>query len=123
MTMSKMIKELKRFLKEEPEEAKRIWEKIDKMDLQGPTVDEYFEFLAKHGMKQIKCTPGDLDDVTDKFENFSHFTIRNGKAKYHMFYLAENSCGLYYALRVEKDGCTSCKRAVEPTTEITCWGI
>ncbi len=46
--MSKILKELERFLKEEPEEAKRIFEKIDKMDLKGPTVDEYFEFLAKY---------------------------------------------------------------------------
>lgn len=73
-------------------------------------------------MKQIKCQPGDLDDVREQFSEFSHFTVRKGKAKYHMLSLANNSCGIYYAWRVGERGFLEAKRALEPTTEIICWG-
>ena len=72
-------------------------------------------------MKQIKCTPGSLDNVKEQFNSFSHFTVRHGKAKYHLLYLANNSCGIYYALRVTNEGLEG-KRALEPTDEIICWG-
>ncbi len=72
-------------------------------------------------MKSIACTPGDLDIIKDEFIEFSHFTVRSGKAKYHMVYLANNSCGLYYAVRVGSKGLEG-RRALEPTDQIICWG-
>ena len=72
-------------------------------------------------LESIKCTPGDLDDVRERFYSFSHFTVRNGKAKYHIFHLANNSCGLYYAYRMSDFGLEG-RRALEPTDEITVYG-
>ena len=66
-------------------------------------------------METIKCTPGDLDNY--KGEKFSHFTVRNGKAKYHLLHLPDHSCGLYYAFRVTTEGLDG-KRALEPMDEI-----
>jgi len=73
-------------------------------------------------MEQIKCTPGDLDTVREQFAEFSHFTVRKGKAQYHMFYLPDRSCGIYYAVRVGDQGFIEAKRALEPSDEIICWG-
>lgn len=70
-------------------------------------------------MEAIKCTVEDLDDIKANF-GFEHFTVRNGKAEYHLVHLPDNSVGLYYALRVGKDGLEG-RRALEPGTEITCW--
>lgn len=72
-------------------------------------------------MKQIKCTPGDLDYIKEQFDEFSHFTVRHGKAEYHLLYLANNSCGIYYAVRVVNGGLEG-KRALEPIDKIICWG-
>ena len=72
-------------------------------------------------MKQIKCTPGDLDDVREQFIDFSHFTVRNGKSVYHMLTLAKHSCGVYYAWRIGNHGLEG-RRALEPLDEIICWG-
>lgn len=72
-------------------------------------------------MKQIKCNPGDLDDIREQFEKFSHFTVKNGKAVYHLFTLAKSSCGIYYAWRIGDKGLEG-RRALEPTDEIICWG-
>ena len=66
-------------------------------------------------MKTMKCTPGDLDNY--KGSLFSHFTVRNGKAEYHLLHLPDHSCGLYYALRVTKLGLEG-RRALEPMDEI-----
>ena len=72
-------------------------------------------------MRQIKCLPGELDTVREQFTKFSHFTVRKGKAKYHMLYLGNSSCGIYYAVRVGDQGLEG-KRALEPLDEIICWG-
>lgn len=72
---------------------------------------------------RIKCTVEELDDVRLKFKTFSHFTVRNGKAKYHMIHLPDNSVGIYYAVRfAEYEPTIIAKRALEPLTEIVCWG-
>lgn len=74
-------------------------------------------------MKKIKTTPGYLDDIKRKFNKYSHFTVRNGKVKYHILHIADNSCGLYYAFRNSKDGSwLEGRRVLEPTDEITVWG-
>ena len=72
-------------------------------------------------MRKIKCGLGELDDIKEQFDEFSHFTVRNGKAKYHLLYLSDNSCGLYYAFRATHTGLEG-RRALEPTDEIICWG-
>lgn len=72
-------------------------------------------------MKKIKCRVGELDDIREQFGELSHFTVRNGKAKYHLLHLPDNSCGLYYALRATDMGFEG-RRALEPTDEIICWG-
>ena len=72
-------------------------------------------------MRRINCTPGDLDDVREQFKKFSHFTVRRGKAIYHMLTLANNSCGIYYAWRIGDYGLEG-RRALEPTDKIICWG-
>ncbi len=70
-------------------------------------------------MNPIKCTPGDLDNYKKDLDNtFSHFTVRNGKAKYHLLHLPDHSCGLYYAMRVTIEGLEG-RRALEPMDEIT----
>jgi hypothetical protein len=72
-------------------------------------------------MKVIKCNPGDLDNVKNSEEyDFLYFTVRNGKAKYHMLHLPDRSCGIYYALRVTSEGLEG-KRALEPLDEINCF--
>jgi len=73
-------------------------------------------------MKQIKCVPGDLDTIQRKFKSFNHFTVRNGKAKYHLLYLPQKSCGIYYAIRIGDDGGIEAKRALEPSDRIICHG-
>lgn len=72
-------------------------------------------------MKKIKCSVGDLDDVRERFDKFSHFTVRNGKAIYHILTLANSSCGIYYAWRIGDRGLEG-RRALEPNAEIICWG-
>lgn len=72
-------------------------------------------------LEAIKCTPSDLDEVKEMFKDFSHFTVRNGKAHYHMVYLANRSSGVFYAVR-SKGPYLEGKRQLEPLTEITCWG-
>lgn len=72
-------------------------------------------------MINIGCKPGDLDNVREMFKNFSHFTVRNGKAIYHLLHLPDYSVGIYYALRMGKFGLEG-KRALEPTDKIVCWG-
>lgn len=70
----------------------------------------------------IKSTPGEFDDSKDecirKFGSFGYFTVRNGKAQYHMIHLPDRSCGLYYALRALLDGYMGYSRALEPLDEI-----
>jgi len=83
--------------------------------------DDDYKYLSDYPTKQIKCQPGEFGDVREKFSKFSHFTVRKGKAIYHMIYLSDNSCGLYYAVRT-KGLALEGRRALEPTTEITCWG-
>ena len=70
-------------------------------------------------MRPIKSTPGDFDEDRDYYV-YSHFTIGRGKAEYNIIHLPDNSCGLYYALKSTPTG-LSCRRAMEPTTEITIW--
>jgi hypothetical protein len=72
-------------------------------------------------MESIKIKPYELDDIKNNF-NFQFFTVRNGKAKYHLLHLPDNSCGLYYAFRFNGlylEG----RRAIEPTDELTCYYI
>jgi len=73
---------------------------------------------------QFNCAPGDLDTVKQEQERkgneYTHFTVRRGKAKYHMLNLPNGSCGLYYAVRVGIDGYPETMRAIEPTTFIIC---
>lgn len=83
--------------------------------------DSYVECRRCKLAKQITGQPGDLDTIREKFENYSHFTVRKGKAKYHMLYLATHSCGIYYAVRAGDYGLEG-KRQLEPTDEIICWG-
>lgn len=68
-------------------------------------------------MKTQVISPHELDDMKafDQERVFEYFTVKNGKAKYHILHLANNSCGLYYALRVLPDGSLGARRAVEPT--------
>jgi len=75
----------------------------------------------KYGrLKEIKITPDKLDEIKDNDNyNFRYFTVRNGKAKYHMIHLPDRSCGLYYALRESGNGLEG-RRALEPTDEIIC---
>lgn len=70
-------------------------------------------------MKKITCTPDKIDDVKNNHK-FHYFTVRNGKAQYHMLHLPDRSCGLYYALRCTPDGLVG-RRALEPTDEINCF--
>ena len=72
---------------------------------------------------QVTCTPGDLDDVRDRFRQYSHFTIGNGKAEYHMIHLPDRSCGIYYAVRIDQQGHPCTRRAMEPTQGITVHGL
>lgn len=65
-------------------------------------------------METKRIKPHDLDDNKERFD---FFTIRKGKAQYHILHLPDNSCGLYYALRVTPKGLEG-RRAVEPTDEI-----
>lgn len=67
----------------------------------------------------IETTPGELDDVKNKFD-FMYFCVRNGKAKYHILHLADNSCGLYYAYRVGAEGLEG-RRAIEPDDLLRCF--
>ena len=71
-------------------------------------------------MKRITITPGELDDIKFRHE-FEYFTIGRGKKRYHFVTIANNSCGLYYALRLFKDGSLGARRAMEPTTPIHCF--
>ena len=69
-------------------------------------------------MYTIKCTVDRLDDIKMQYD-FAYFTIRNGKAKYHLLHIPDNSCGIYYAFRMTHDGLAG-RRALEPTDEIIC---
>jgi hypothetical protein len=74
-------------------------------------------------LKQIKCKPGDLDNIKELFDNFLYFTIgERGKAQYHYLYLANHSCGIYYAVRVNEEGFLEGRRAIEPSQIIICHG-
>ena len=74
-------------------------------------------------MKRIETTVEKLDDVRERFKKFSHFTVRNGKAIYHLIHLPDRSVGIYYAIRFAKDEqYFEAKRALEPLTKIVCWG-
>ena len=43
------LMKLHEMLESTPEEQlKKDWEEVEKMELQGPTVEEYFEFLAQN---------------------------------------------------------------------------
>lgn len=70
-------------------------------------------------LQSIKTTVEKLDDVKDNY-NFKYFTVRNGKAKYHLLHVPDGTVGLYYALRMTDKGLTG-RRALEPNTKITCW--
>ena len=69
----------------------------------------------------IETTPGYLDDAIEmckkEFGSYSHFCVRNGKAIYHILHLPDNSCGIYYAMRVKNDF-LSAKRALAPAGEL-----
>lgn len=70
----------------------------------------------------VLCDCGSLDDARDMLDGrFSHFTVRNGKAKYHYLSLANNSCGIYYAHRLLADGTTKVCRQLEPLDELKVW--
>ena len=74
-------------------------------------------------MKRIETTVEKLDDVRELFERFTHFTVRDGKAIYHMIHVPEKSVGIYYAVRCADDSPhIEAKRALEPLTKIVCWG-
>lgn len=68
---------------------------------------------------ELKIGPHQLDDLKTTHD-FKYFNIRNGKAKYHFLTLANNGCGLYYALRLDDDGYLTARRAVEPDTILRC---
>jgi len=71
-------------------------------------------------MKELKTTMGQLPRELDKLTTKDwHFTIGKGKATYHIWALANNSCGLHYCYRSDKYGMLSAKRAVEPNKEVT----
>ena len=69
----------------------------------------------------VPTTAGEIDDLKYAYDDigykFDHFTIGRGKAAYHFLWLADNSCGLYYAGRCFKDG-VGCRRSVEPNKVI-----
>ena len=70
-------------------------------------------------MKQIKTTMGELPTQIDWIETDDwYFTIGRGKAKYHMWSIAENTCGLHYCYRLADNGILEAKRAVEPNKEV-----
>ena len=69
----------------------------------------------------ISATAGEFESAVElcekTFGSFSYFTVRNGKAQYHVIMLADKSVGVYYALREFPDG-LGAKRTLEPTDEI-----
>lgn len=75
-----------------------------------------------HEGKFIECVIWQLDDANTMIENAGYkragFSIRNGKVRYDITFLANNSCGLYYCLRFDEDSILGYKRAVEPLTKI-----
>lgn len=84
--------------------------------------DKLIEERKKHGRwKKISITPDKLDDIknNDKYI-FHYFTVRNGKARYHMLHLPDQSCGLYYALRETPQGLDG-RRSIEPDDELICY--
>ena len=83
--------------------------------------DMLIEEMKKSGLwKEIEITPDKLDEIKNNPDyHFHHFTVRKGKAKYHMLHLPDRSCGLYYAMRVSWKGLEG-RRAIEPTDQLIC---
>lgn len=80
--------------------------------------------MLKIKNNHILCNCSSLDDARYILDNkFSHFTVRNGKAKYHYLSLADNSCGIYYAHRLLENGTTKLCRQLEPDDELKVWSI
>jgi uncharacterized ParB-like nuclease family protein len=69
---SKMVEALEKFLKEKPEEAKKVWEEVEAMRLTGPTVPE---FLSSHQSEEAEAV--DIDkiwlDVLNIFTRNSYY--------------------------------------------------
>jgi hypothetical protein len=112
-------------LEEHIPDAKKCFDTpIDPLNDFDKWLPEYklIEERKKHGRwKEIKITPGELDEVKNNYDyKFHYFTIRKGKAKYHLLHLPDHSCGLYYAFRESWNGKLEGRRAVEPTDELIC---
>lgn len=69
----------------------------------------------------IECTPAYLEEAKEYCRKYlgkySHFCVRNGKAKYDILYLPDNSVGIYYALKMNHNGLSG-KRALNPSDKI-----
>jgi hypothetical protein len=76
------------------------------------------------GEDHILCECGELDEAKDVVRElwgkYSHFTVRKGKAVYHMLHLPDYSCGLYYAVRVNGQYLEG-RRALPPQTKLKVW--
>lgn len=68
---------------------------------------------------EVETTMGAMPEELDKLKAKNwYFTIGKGKAKYHIWSLADNSCGLHYCYRMNERGRLFAKRAVNPTKKV-----